>query len=154
MLGKVLAGTAGAAVAVGLLASPAAADRPTRETVPLVGEQVICGTTVLTVVSGSSVDTVHQHTKKGGLVQEVFRSRPKNVVLEDEAGNTYRAVGSLGGQFTGDTTTEEGAGFGHFSANITILGERGKFGDVRFRLQVKRNGEVIERDTGSCSFPD
>jgi hypothetical protein len=120
---------------VGLLVSPAAADRPTREIFPLAGEQLICGTTVLTIVSGSSVDTVHQHTKKGGVVQEVFRSSPKNVVLEDEAGNTYRAVGSIGGQFTFDPATEEG--FGHFSANITILGESGKFGDVRLRFPFR-----------------
>lgn len=152
MIRKLLASTAGAIVAVGLLAGPAAADRPTRDLFPLTGEQVFCGDTVLTVISGNAVDIVHEHPKARGRIQEVFSSTLRNVVLRDEAGNTYRAVGVVGGQFTFDPATDEE--FGHFSVNITFIGEGGKFGDVRFRSQVKRNGEVIDRNTGSCQFPE
>jgi hypothetical protein len=139
-----------ATLTMALLAAPASADRPSRETSSIVGGQVACGATLLTVTSGSIEESNHLHEKPNGLVQEVFHVKLLGVRLVDDAGSTYRAVGVFNGQFTFDPSIAEENGFGNFTQNINILGQGGLFGTVRERFQLTRSGRVSERSTGSC----
>lgn len=138
---------------VALVAGPAAADRPTTEVESIVGDQVVCGDVVLTVVTGTIVTRIHEHEKRNGWVQEVFSGRFPNVTLEDEEGNTYRGVGSSGGQFTFNPANEEEA-FGHFFINVNIVGDGGLLGKARERFQITRNGRVVEKTSGNCVLPE
>ena len=139
--------------AVALLAGPAAADRPSTGVESIVGDQVVCGDLVLTVVTGTLISKTHEHQKRNGLIQEVFSGRFSDITLVDEEGNTYRGVGSSGGQFTFDPAVAEENGFGHFFLNVNIVGEGGLLGKARERFQITRNGRVVERTTGSCQLP-
>jgi hypothetical protein len=135
-----------------LLAGRAAADRPSTEVENIVGDQALCGDVLLTVTSGTIVTRVHEHQKRNGLVQEVFNGPISGVTLIDEEGNTYRAVGASGGQFTFDPSVAEENGFGHFKLNVNFVGQQGLLGQVRERFQITRSGRVVERNTGSCQL--
>jgi hypothetical protein len=143
-----------AAGTMALLAAPASADRPSRDTSSIVGDQLACGTALLTVTSGSIEESGHLHEKANGLVQEVFHVKTVGVTLVDDAGNRYRAVGVFNGQFTFDPSIAEENGFGHFTQNVNILGQGGLFGTVRDRFRLTRSGGVSERSTGSCLLLD
>ena len=143
-----------AAGTMALLAAPASADPPSRETSSIVGGQVACGTALLTVTSGGIEESNHLHEKPNGLVQEVSHVKLLGVRLVDDAGNRYRAVGVFNGQFTFDPSIAEQNGYGHFTQNVNILGQGGLFGTVRERLQLTRSGRVSERNTGSCVLLD
>lgn len=144
--------TIGVAVAgVGLIAGPAVADVPTRESESVVGEKIQCGDTVLKVVRGSFLFRGHEHQKKNGMVQEVFRAKLMRVVLTDASGTRYRAVGVIGGSFTFDPATDRGKGT--FVSNINFIGPDGKFGDIKERFKVRRDGQVVQRVFGSCDAP-
>ena len=132
-----------------LLAGPAAADRWSTVVVNVVGEQIVCGDVVLTVTSGTLARRVHEHPKPDGSVQEVLGHTLSGVTLVDEEGNTYRAVGATSAQFTSNPANG-GESFGHLTINHTIVGEQGLLGQSRERLQITRNGRVLERTTGSC----
>jgi hypothetical protein len=151
---RALAFAGAAAGTMALLAAPAGADRPSRETSSIVGGQVACGATLLTVTSGTIEESNHRHEKPNGLVQEVSHVKLLGVRLVDDAGNTYRAVGVFNGQFTFDPSIAEENGFGHFTQNINILGQGGLFGTVRDRFRLTRSGGVSERSTGSCLLLD
>jgi hypothetical protein len=118
-----------------LVAGPAAADRPSTVVVSIVGQQIVCEDVVLTVTSGTLARRVHEHPEPDGSV--------------DEEGNTYRAVGATSAQFT--YPADGGESFiSHLTINHTIVGEQGLLGFSRERLQITRNGGVLERTTGSC----
>jgi hypothetical protein len=133
-----------------LLAGPAAADRPSTVVVNVVGQQIVCGDVVLTVTSGTFARRVHEHPKPDGSVQEVLGHTLPEVTLVDEEGNTYRAVGATSAQFTSNPANGGESFISHLTINHTIVGERGLLGLSRERLQITRNGGVLERTTGSC----
>ena len=132
-----------------LLAGPAAADRPSTVVVNVVGQQIVCGDVVLTVTSGTFARRVHEHPKPDGSVQEVLGHTLPEVTLVDEEGNTYRAVGATSAQITYPANGGESF-ISHLTINHTIVGEQGLLGLSRERLQVTRNGRVLERTRGSC----
>lgn len=144
--------TIGVAVAgVGLVAGPAVADVPMRDSESVVGERIRCGDTVLKVVRGSFAFRVHEHEKKNGMVQHLFSAKLDRVVLTDASGTRYRAVGGIHGLFTFDPHTEVGKG--SFVSNVNFIGPDGKIGDIKERFKMRRDGEVVERTLSSCEPP-
>lgn len=139
-------------VAATVLAGSAAGNPPERTTERVVGEQIVCGETVLTITAGKVVTREHVHRVGRKLYRVIFRAVPKRVRLTDGE-TTYRAVGSVGGNFLARNPENENsivAGF--FRARVNIVGPGGLFGSIRFSERLHRNGETTTRDRGTCAF--
>jgi hypothetical protein len=146
-------------VGASLIPGTAAADRPTKETFDPadLDESIACDGTVLEFVEGSTVVSrshVHEHPS-GDRFRHIFADAPRDVRVTD--GETvYRVVGpGVRGNFTSsspDPDVETGDEVGKFRIRLNIVGPDGLFGKVNFRFQIKRNGDVIERDKGNCEF--
>ena len=50
------------------------------------------------------------------------------------------------------TSDPETGAIGFFHDKFNIIGPGGLFGSVDFRIQIKRDGEEIVRDRGTCEF--
>jgi hypothetical protein len=135
-----------------ILAGTAAADPPTREERSAVGDQFVCGETILTATSGTLVTRSHEHELPNGRFRVIFIEVPKGVTLTDAEGTVYRAVGRVHGNFTTPDPDAEGGEVGTFSIRVNFLGPGGLFGTVDFRLRVNRNGEETVRDRGTCEL--
>ena len=140
------------AMTLSLSASPAFADRPEQGTFDIVGDQYLCGDTVLTAISGQSIVKSHEHELPSGRVRTIFTAQLDNAWFEDETGNTFRAVGSFNGNLTVDLHIGEDSEIGHVHANVTLIGAAGRLGDERTRLRTSRDGRVSIFDEGSCEF--
>jgi hypothetical protein len=142
-------------VGVGLIPATAAADRPTKEEFSPVGDQIVCDEGVLTITSGMVVSRTHVHELRSGLFRVIFSETPRHVRAEDEEGTVYRVVGSSRGSFTTPDPEDEGGEVGSFDFKLNIVGPGGLFGKVRFRLQIKRNGEeIVREDKSTCEPPE
>ena len=140
-------------VGASVLPATAAGDRPTEEEFSPVGDQFRCGETLLTVESGTIVTRTHEHELRSGRVRIIFVSLTKDVTATDEEGVVYRVVGPVHGNFTFDPEVEDSeVGFIHEKLNF--IGPGGLFATEDLRLRAKRNGEVIERDKGTCRLVD
>jgi hypothetical protein len=139
-------------VAIGVMPATAAADRPTKEEPSPVGDQFLCGETLLTVASGTLVSRTHVHELKSGLFRVINVTLPKGVTATDEDGVVYRVVGPTVANFTTPDPEAEGGEVGFFRFKINFIGPGGVFGGVDFRVRMNRNGEEIVRDRGSCQF--
>jgi hypothetical protein len=136
-------------IGVSLIPGTAAADRPEKETFSPVGDVFRCGETLLTVESGMIVIRTHEHEFRSGRVRVIQISLTKGVTATDEEEVVYRVVGVVHQNFTFDPEVEDSeVGFIHEKLNF--IGPGGLFGTEDLRLRAKRNGEVIERDKGSC----
>jgi hypothetical protein len=142
-------------VGVSLIPATAAADRPTREEFSPVGDEIVCDEGVLTITSGIVVTRTHVHELRSGLFRVIFIEMPRNVTATDEEGTDYRVIGTSRGSFTTPDPEDEGGEVGSFDFKLNIIGPGGLFGKVRIRLQIKRNGDVIERgeDKSTCEPP-
>jgi hypothetical protein len=142
-------------VGASLIPATAAADRPTREEFSPVGDQFVCGETIVTVSSGVVVERMHVHELRSGLFRVIFVDIPHGVRATDEEDTVYRLVGSSSGNFTTpDPESDEEVEVGFFRFKLNIIGPGGLFGTVDLRFQFKRNGEMVERDTGTCEFAE
>ena len=139
------------AMTITLTAGPALADPPDVESFDVVGQQFLCDGELLTVVSGQLVGRAHEHDLRSGLKRAIFTERAEGVVLEDESGTTYRAVGVRTGNFTFDPEVP-GSEVGFENANFVFIGDNGKVGDFRTRVRATRDGEFSFVETGSCVF--
>ena len=146
-------------VGVTLIPGTAAADRPTTETFDPAEEleMIECDGTVLEFVEDSTVverSHVHEHPSRDRF-RHIFAAAPRHVEATD--GETvYRVVGpGVRGNFTSsspDPDVDTGDEVGVFRIRLNIIGPDGLFGKVNFRFQIKRNGDVVERDKGNCEF--
>jgi hypothetical protein len=142
-----------ACVLGGLIVSgTAAADPPTREEFSPVGDQFICGETMLTVTAGTVVTRTHVHELRNGLFHVIFTEVPKDVTLTDAEGTVYRAVGRAHGNFTTPDPEAEGGEVGRFSFKLNFIGPGGRLGTVDFLFRVNRNGDEVFLDRGTCQF--
>jgi hypothetical protein len=141
-------------VGASLIPATAAADRPTKEEFSPVGDQFVCGETILTVSSGVVVERIHVHELRSGLFRVIFVDIPHGVRATDEEDTVYRLVGSSNGNFTTQDPEAEEFEVGFFRFKLNIIGPGGLFGTVDFRVQFKRNGEVVERERGTCDFAE
>jgi hypothetical protein len=140
-------------VGASLIPATAAADRPTEDEFSPVGDVFRCGETLLTIQSGTIVTREHEHELRSGRVRIIFVSLTKDVTATDEEGVVYRVVGPVHGNFTVDPEVQDSeVGFIHEKLNF--IGPGGLFGTEDLRLRAKRNGEVIERDKGTCRLVD
>jgi hypothetical protein len=135
-----------------VFAGSAAADPPTREETSVVGDQFVCGETMLTATAGTIVARTHVHELANGRFRVIFTEVPKNVTLTDAEGTVYRARGRVQGNFTTPDPEAEGGEVGTFSLKINFIGPEGLFGTVDFRVRANRNGEEVFRDRGTCQF--
>ncbi len=150
---KRLLTTLGASLlAASILAGTAAADPPERDEFSPAGDQIACGDTLLTVAAGTVVTRVHVHELPSGLFRVILGSRPKGVTATDEGGTVYRLRGAERGNFTTPDPDAEGGEVGSYQFKLNIIGPDGLFGTVDFRIRVKKNGDEIIRDRGSCQF--
>jgi hypothetical protein len=134
-------------VGAGLIPTTAAADPPTEDEFSPVGDQFLCGSTLLTVTSGTIVIRAHEHELESGLFRAIFVSLPEGVTATDEEGVVYRVVGPVHGNFTFDPEVE-GSEVGFIHEKLNFIGPGGLFGTEDLRVRI--NGEEIERDEGTC----
>ena len=138
-----------------LISGTAAADRPEREEFSPVGDQFDCGGTLLTVTGGTLVDRTHVHELKSGRFRLIFVTLPKGVTAEDEEGVEYRVVGPTHASFTtSDPDADTGDEIGFFHMKLNFIGPGGLLGTLDFFVHIKPNGDVTERDKGTCQFVD
>jgi hypothetical protein len=137
-----------------LISSPAAADPPTEEEFSPVGDQFLCGETLVTVQSGTVLEREHVHELGSGLSHVIVIETPNDVILTDEEGNAYRLVGTARGNFVtaADPEDELALESGFFAFNANLIGESGLFGTIDFLLRRDQNGNELIRDRGSCHF--
>jgi hypothetical protein len=140
----------GCVVGASLIPGIAAADRPEKEVLNPVGDQIDCDGTVLTVSSGEIVGRTHVHELPSGRIRDIGVFLNRDVTATDEEETVYRVVGGTRLNFTSDPENGEEIGFFHDKFNI--IGPGGLFGKVNFRVQIKRNGDEIVRDKGNCEF--
>jgi hypothetical protein len=148
----VLAALPVAAVLVLAGSALAEAGPPVRTTLDVTGDVFICNGEEYTVTSGELLITEHVRTTPSGHTHVRFHAIPRQVVLEDEAGNQYRAVGALNAKFHahGQTGREHGGA----RAKINIVGPGGLAGTAHEQDQFLPTGEERLRDRGDCQFPD
>jgi hypothetical protein len=139
-------------VGASLIPGTAAADRPTKEVFSPVGDQIVCDETVLTISSGTVLRRTHVHELRSGLFRVIFIEMPRNVTATDEQETDYRVIGTSRASFTTPDPEAEGGEVGSFDFKLNIIGPGGLLGKVRFRLQMKRNGDVVERDKSTCEL--
>jgi hypothetical protein len=141
-------------VGASVIPATAAADRPTKEEFSPVGDVFRCGETLLTIETGTIVTRERVHERKSGRFRVIFVSLTKGVTATDDEGTVYRSVGVVHGNFT-TTDPEEGTdAIGFIHEKLNFIGPGGLFGTEDLRLRAKRNGEVIERDKGTCRLVD
>jgi hypothetical protein len=140
-----------------VLAGSAAADPPTVEEFSPVGDQIVCGETTLTIRTGTVVTRTHVHPLRNGRFRVIITEAPRGVTateegLPPEEATVYRLRGVAHGSFTTPNPDVEGGEVGSFRFRLNILGPGGLFGTLDFRIQVKRNGDEVFRDRGTCQF--
>jgi hypothetical protein len=140
-----------------VLAGSAAADPPTVDEFSPVGDQIACGETTLTIRTGTVVTRTHVHPLQNGRFRVIITEAPRGVTATEEGvpleeATVYRLRGVAHGSFTTPNPDAEGGEVGSFRFRLNILGPGGLFGTVAFRIQVKRNGDELFRDTGTCQF--
>ena len=140
-------------VGASLIPGTAAADRPEKEEFSPVGDVFLCGETLLTIETGTIVTRTHEHELHSGRVRVIFVSLPEGVTATDEEGVVYRVVGPVHANFTLDPEVE-GSEVGFIHEKLNFIGPGGLFATEDLRLRVKRNGEFIERDKGTCRLVD
>jgi hypothetical protein len=142
-------------VSAGVIPATAAADRPTTDQFSPAGDVFRCDETLLTIQTGTIVTRVHEHELKSGRFRVIFVSVSKGVTATDEEGVVYRGVGVVHGNFTtSDPDADTGDEVGFVHEKLNFIGPGGLFGTEDLRLRAKRNGEVIERDKGTCRLVD
>jgi hypothetical protein len=134
-------------VGVSLIPVTAAADRPEKEVLSPVGDQIDCDGTVLTVTSGLIVGRIHEHELPSGRVRDIGNFVNRDVRAMDGEGTVYRLVGGIRHNFT---IPDPPIGF--FKININVVGPGGLFGKVKSIERRKPNGDEVFRDQGNCHF--
>ncbi len=140
-----------------MIVGTAAADPPTKDEVSVVGEQIACGETVLTIRTGTIRESTHVHRLKNGLFRLIGTTVPHGVTATVEGvpleqSTVYRIVGVSHFNFTTPNPNAEGGEVGFFRIKLNIIGPGGLFGTLDYRFRATRNGQEIERDRGTCQF--
>ena len=148
---RVVALSVGALVAL-VLAGTATADRPQVEVENVAGDEIVCGETTLTATSGQFVSRTHVHQVGNDLYRVIFFGVTRHIRAEDEDGNTYRAVGTVQGNFLTENPDGEEIESGFFRVNIKIIGKGGLFGTVRTVERTNRQGETTSANRGTCEI--
>lgn len=139
-------------VGLGLLPATTAAGPPTKEEVSPVGEQLVCGETVLTITAGVVVSRTHVHPLRSGRFRVISIETADRITVTDEEGTSYRLVGSARTNITTPDPDAEGGEIGFFHLKVNLIGADGRFGTVDFRIRTTRAGGETVQNRGSCEF--
>ena len=142
-------------IALLLLGAPAAlASQPAmRFTEDVTGDVFACGETTYTVVSGTTTTVIHEGESATGNLNFTGTITPHNVVLEDEAGNTYFIAGAV--WFGGTFNAQQDAEAGWFTAVLQIIAPGGGTVDsVNVSGHFSPNGKDFSLDIGTCVLPE
>jgi hypothetical protein len=142
-------------VGAGVIPASAAADRPLREEFSPVGDEWLCGETMLTISGGTVVFRTHVHELPSGLFRVIDVGVNREVTATDEEGTLYRVVGVVHSNFTTpDPEEETGEEVGFFHVKLTFIGPGGLLGAVDFLERTKANGDEVVRDKSTCELVD
>lgn len=140
-------------VGAGLIPGAATADRPEREELSPVGDQFLCGETLLTVETGTIVALTHVHELPSGRFRVIQMSLPRGVTATDEEGVLYRVAGPVHGNFTtSDPDANTGDEIGFFHIKLNFIGPGGLLGTLDVHERTKPNGDEVIRDRSTCEF--
>jgi hypothetical protein len=141
-------------LAVAAAVSPASANAPAQHsTEDVTGDVIVCGSTAYTVTSGVLAITIHEGTSASGNANVTGTIVPRDVVLEDAAGNVYSIHGA--DWFGGTFNAQQGTSLFTVTEFFTILSsEGGVVGTVRAVFHISPNGKVVEFDFGTCELPE
>lgn len=143
MMGLALAGVLNASGAL-------AGGPPLQFEEDVTGDVFVCDSTTYTATSGTLHVIVHENLSPSGNVSFTGTGVPKNVVLEDEAGNTYRARGTI--HFGGTINAQTGGEQGGTTLVIQIVGEGGATDSLQLVAHFSPGGFTL-RDLGTCAEP-
>jgi hypothetical protein len=142
-------------VVAGAIPGIAAADRPVREEFSPVGDEWLCGETMLTITGGTVVFRTHVHELPSGLFRVIDVGVNRDVTATDEEGALYRVVGAIHSNFTTpDPEAETGEEVGFFRAKLNSIGPGGLLGTLDFLERTKPNGDEVVRDKSTCEILD
>jgi hypothetical protein len=132
-------------------APPAGAAPAVHEEVSVVGDVFECDTSTYTVVEGTIKIITHEDVSSSGNTNFTLTVTPRHVVLEDDAGNLYRASGAM---WAGSTTNaQQGSEQGTFTFHLNIVSQGGGMVD-RVALTAHFNdGDEFFLDKGTCAPP-
>jgi hypothetical protein len=146
---------AGMVLALLLLGAPAAlANQPAMHfTEDVTGDVFACGATTYTIVSGTISTVIHEGESASGNLNFTGTVTPHNVVLEDEAGNTYFIAGAV--WFGGTFNAQQGTEGGWFTTVLQIVAPGGGTVDsVNVSGHFSPNGKEFSLDIGTCVLPE
>jgi hypothetical protein len=146
-----------AAIVLALLlvgAPTALASQPAiHSTEDVTGDVFVCGARTYTAVSGTLSVVIHEGTSASGNLNFTGTLTPRNVVLEDAAGNTYYIAGAV--WFGGTVNTQQGSEQGTFTAKLQIVARGGGTVDsVNVVGHFNTNGNEVNLDIGTCVLPE
>ena len=121
-------------------------------TEPAAGEVLDCGDTTYTVVSGEIAIVLHEGTSASGNTNFTGTVTPRNVVLQDAAGNLYSLRGA---EWFGATTNANTGGFqATFTGKFQVVSQGGGTVDsVNVVEHITFNGTEFTFDFGTCVAP-
>src|SRR4029450_12713225 len=102
---------------------PLASQPAIHSTEDVTGDVFVCGARTYTAVSGTLSVVIHEGTSASGNLNFTGTLTPRNVVLEDAAGNTYYIAGAV--WFGGTGNTQRGSEGGTFTAKLQIVARGG-----------------------------
>ena len=146
--GAIVLGVVGALAA----AAPTAAAPAEHFVEDVTGDVFVCADATYTVTEGMLRSVFHGGQTPGGNTNFTGTLTPIGVVLEDEAGNTYRVSGAV---WFGDTSNANtGGAQGTFTAYLNIVAKgSGVVDRVAQTGHFGSNGEFF-LDNGTCELPE
>jgi hypothetical protein len=134
-------------------ATPVGANQPALHfTEDVTGDVITCEDASYTAVSGELSIVIHEGASQSGNINFTGTIVPRDVILVDEAENTFSIVGAewFGGTFNAQQGTFQFTDTDHFN----IIGAGGVFGTVRVTFHLSPNGKVVDLDFGTCQLPE
>ena len=116
------------------------------------GAAILCGDTTYHAVSGELAFTLHQGETPSGNQNFTVTTVPRNVVLQDEAGNLFTLRGV---EWAGNTGNANTGGFQvTFTGKFQIVSPGGGTVDsVNAVFHVSPNENLFKFDFGTCAAP-
>jgi hypothetical protein len=145
-----IAAAVGSLLLVGL--SSAGAAPAIHFTEDVTGSAILCGDTTYHAVFGELAFTLHEGQSASGNQNFTVTIVPRNVVLQDEAGNLYSLRGT---EWAGSTGNANTGGFqSTFTGKFQIVSQGGGTVDsVNAVFHVSPNENLFEFDFGTCVAP-
>jgi hypothetical protein len=140
-------------LAAAAAAYPASAAPAQHFTEDVTGDVFVCDDAVYTATSGVIATTVHEGSSASGNLNFTVTIVPRNVVVEDAAGNEYSIKGAV--WFGATLNAQQGTEQFTSTQFLNIVSSTGGVVDaVRLVFHVSPNGQIVDLDFGSCQPPE